>query len=91
MSSILLLVIAIVAPWVVHLVSPRQRLVAVVAAVAVLLLYGVFTGNPLVMWQLWVGVIIGIGSVVLWLNMASGTRSRRRWEDEEEAEPTGEL
>jgi cell division protein FtsW (lipid II flippase) len=91
MSSILLLVISLIAPWVVQLAPPRQRLVAVVAVVAVLLLFGVFSANPLRMWQLWIGLIIGILSVVLFVNMGSRPGGRRRWEDEEEADPTGEL
>ena len=91
MSSILLLIISLVAPWVVHLSPPRQCLVALVGVVAVLLLFGIFSGNPLVMWQFWIGLIIGIVSVVLFVQMGSRTPGRRRWEDEEEADPTGEL
>ncbi len=91
MSSILLLVISLAAPWVVQLAPPRQRLIAVVAVIAVLLLFGIFSGNPLAMWQFWIGVIIGILSVVLFLKMGSRRPRRRRWEDDEEAEPTGEL
>lgn len=91
MSSILLLIISLVAPWVVQLSPPRQRLVALVGVIAVLLLFGIFSGNPLMMWQFWIGLIIGIISVVLFVQMGSGTRGRRRWEDEEEADPTGEL
>jgi hypothetical protein len=91
MSSILLLIISLIAPWVVQLSPPRQRLVAVVGVVAVLLLFGIFSGNPLAMWQFWIGLIIGIVSVVLFVQMGSGSRGRRRWEDEEEADPTGEL
>lgn len=90
MSSILLLIIAIAAPWVVQLAPPRQRPVALVAAIAVLLLFGIFSGNPITKWQFWVGLIIGIGSIIVWLNMGR-TRSRSRWEDEERADPTGEL
>ncbi len=91
MSSILLLIIALAAPWVVQLAPPRKRLIALVAAVAVLLLIGIVSSNPLVMWQLWVGLLIGVLSVVLFANMTSRAPRRRRWEDEEEAEPTGEL
>ena len=90
MSSILLLIIAIAAPWVVQLAPPRQRPVALVAAIAVLLLFGIFSGHPITKWQFWVGLIIGIGSIIVWLNMGR-TRSRSRWEDEERADPTGEL
>ena len=91
MSSILLLIISIAAPWVVQLAPPRQRLIALVIDIAVLLLFGIFSGNPLVMWQFWIGLIIGIVSVVLFVQMGSRGPRRRRWEDEEEAEPTGEL
>lgn len=91
MSSILLLIISLAAPWAVQLAPPRQRLIALVGVIAVLLLYGIFSGNPLGMWQFWIGLIIGILSVVLFVNMGSRGGSRRRWEDEEEAEPTGEL
>jgi hypothetical protein len=91
MSSILLLIISLVAPWAVHLAPPRQRLIALVGVIAVLLLYGIFSGNPLGMWQFWIGLVIGALSVVLFVNMGSRTGVRRRWEDEEEADPTGEL
>ena len=91
MSSILLLIISIAAPWVVQLAPPRQRPVALVAVIAVLLLFSIFSGNPISMWQFWIGLIIGIGSIIVWLNMGSRTRGRSRWEDEERAEPTGEL
>ena len=91
MSSILLLIISLAAPWVVQLAPPRQRPVALVAVIAVLLLFGIFSGNPIAMWQFWIGLIIGIGSIIVWLNMGSRTRGRSRWEDEERAEPTGEL
>lgn len=91
MGSILLLIIALAAPWVVQIAPPRQRPVALVGAAAVLLLYGIFARNPLPMWQFWVGLVIGILSVVLWINMGTRTRGRSRWQDEEEAEPTGEL
>ncbi|MCU0307892.1 MAG: hypothetical protein MUE51_09040 [Thermoleophilia bacterium] len=95
MSGILLLVIALAAPWTVHLAPPRQRPVALVGVVAVLLLYGIFAGNPLTMWQFWVGLAIGLLAIVVWSSMAGGGRSagrrpRRRAEDED-VEPTGEL
>ena len=46
MSTILLLVISIVAPWTVHLAPPRQRALALVGVIAVFLLYGIFAENP---------------------------------------------
>ena len=91
MSSILLLIISLVAPWVVQLAPPRQRPVALVAVIAVLLLFGIFSINPITAWQFWVGLIIGIVSIVVWINMGNRPRGRSRWEDEERAEPTGEL
>jgi len=91
MSSILLLIISLAATWVVQLAPPRQRLIALVAVIAVLLLFGIFSSNPLVMWQFWIGLVIGVLSVVLFVNMGSRGPRRRRWEDEEQAEPTGEL
>ena len=45
MSSILLLIISLAAPWVVQLAPPRQRLIALVAVIAVLLLFGIFSFN----------------------------------------------
>lgn len=96
MSSILLLVIALAAPWTVHLAPPRQRPVALVGVVAVLLLYGIFAGNPLTRWQFWVGLVIGILSILVWVSISGGgrrgggRRPRRRY-DEEDVEPTGEL
>lgn len=91
MSSILLLIIALAAPWVVQLAPPKQRPVALVAAIAVLLLFGIFSGNPITKWEFWVGLVIGIGSIIVWINMGSRGRGRSRWEEEEHADPTGEL
>lgn len=64
MSTILLLLIALVAPWAVHLAPPRQRALALVAAIAVLLLYGIFVSNPLASWALYAGLALGLVSVV---------------------------
>jgi hypothetical protein len=63
-SSLLLFIIALVAPWCVHLAPPRQRPVALVGVVAVLLLFAIFAENPLGKWQLWVGLLVGILSIV---------------------------
>jgi hypothetical protein len=65
MSSILLLIISLAAPWVVQMAPPRQRPVALVAVIAVLLLFGIFSGNPITQWQFWVGLIIGITHVCI--------------------------
>ena len=64
-GTIVILVIAVLAPWVVHLAPPRQRPLALVCAIGVLLIVGIFFQNPLVTWEFWLGLIIGIGSVVL--------------------------
>ena len=55
MSTILLLVISLLAPWMVHLAPPRQRPLALVGVVAVFLLYGIFAENPLMQWEMWAG------------------------------------
>ncbi len=91
MSSILLLVISLATPWVVQLAPPRQRPVALVAVIAVLLLFGIFSVNPITTWQFWIGLVFGIGSIIVWLNMGNRPRRDSRWEEEERAEPTGEL
>jgi peptidoglycan/LPS O-acetylase OafA/YrhL len=63
--DILLLVIGLAAPWTVHLASPRQRPLALVAVIAVLLLFGIFASNPLASWGLWAGLAVGLASVLL--------------------------
>ena len=64
MSTILLLVISIVAPWTVHLAPPRQRALALVGVIAVFLLYGIFAENPLTQWEMWAGLAAGILTVM---------------------------
>ena len=104
MSTILLLVISIVAPWTVHLAPPRQRPLALVGVIAVFLLYGIFAENPLTQWEMWAGLAAGILTVMF---LAGGTgagrgsrtraparprpRRRRPRPFEEGNEPTGEL
>jgi hypothetical protein len=63
-STILLLLISLVAPWVVHLAPPRQRALALVGVVAVFLLYGIFAENPLTQWEMWAGLAAGILTVL---------------------------
>lgn len=65
MSTVLLLVIAAVAPWTIHLAPPRQRGLALVGVLAVFLLYGIFAQNPLVRWESWAGLAVGVISVLL--------------------------
>jgi hypothetical protein len=105
MSTILLLVISIVAPWTVHLAPPRQRALALVGVVAVYLLYGIFAENPLTQWEMWAGLAAGILTVLFLAGGAGAGRSGRPRRStrrpraprsrpspfEEGNEPTGEL
>lgn len=106
MSTILLLVIALVAPWTVHLAPPRQRALAVVGVVAVFLLYGIFAENPLVRWEMWAGLAAGVLTVLFLAGGAAGggggsrdgrsrgeraaARARERLDDGAD-HPTGEF
>ncbi|MGE0026320.1 MAG: hypothetical protein AB7O78_16010 [Thermoleophilia bacterium] len=102
MSTILLLVIALIAPWVVHLAAPKQRPLALVGVVAVFLLYGIFAENPLLQWEMWAGLAAGILTVVFLAGGAAGghgggrSSSRRRRPPRQDPfddgnEPTGEI
>lgn len=103
MSTILLLVIALVAPWTVHLAPPRQRPLALVGVIAVFLLYGIFASNPLVRWEMWAGLAAGVLTVLFLAGSGLGGgrprggarrggrgRPRPRLDDAGN-EPTGEL
>lgn len=103
MSTILLLVVALLAPWVVHLAAPRQRALALVGVIVVFLLYGIFAENPVVRWEMWAGLAAGILTVLFLAGGAmsggrprSGGRSRRPPRggsglDDEMDEPTGQI
>ena len=107
MSTILLLVIALLAPWVVHLAAPRQRALALVGVLVVFLLYGIFAENPLVRWEMWAGLAAGILTVLFLAGGGlsggggsgrprSGGRSRRPPRggssfEDEMDEPTGQI
>ncbi len=102
MSTILLLIIALLAPWVVHLAAPRQRPLALVGVIVVFLLYGIFAENPILRWELWAGLAAGILTVLFLAGGAassgrprSGRSSRRRpgadSDFDEPNEPTGEI
>jgi hypothetical protein len=103
MSTLLLLIIALIAPWVVHLAAPRQRALALVGVVAVFLLYGIFAENPIVRWEMWAGLAAGILTVLFLAGGAAGgggggrSSSRRRRPSRSENafdegnEPTGEI
>lgn len=101
MSTILLLIISIVAPWTIHLAPPRQRPLALVGVVAVFLLYGIFAENPLTQWEMWAGLAAGVLTVVFLAGGGAGVRAPRARASrparsrprpfEEGNEPTGEL
>jgi len=78
-TSLLLLLIAAIAPWTVHLAPPRQRLLALVGMVAVLMLFGIFVRNPITAWEFWVGLAAGVVSVVA-LAATTGAGLVRRYE-----------
>ena len=65
MTTIVILIIALLAPWVVHLAPPRQRPLALVCAIGLLLIIGIFLENPLGSWAFWAGLVGGIVSVVI--------------------------
>lgn len=77
MIALLLLLIAEILPWIVHLAPARQRPLALVGAVAVVMLFGIFVQNPLFAWEFWVGLIAGVVSVV-GLSAAGGSGGGRR-------------
>ena len=100
MSTILLLVIALIAPWVVHLAAPKQRPLALVGVIGVFLLYGIFAENPLTQWEMWAGLAAGILTVLFLAGGAAGAHggrtSRRRRPPRQDPfddgnEPTGEI
>lgn len=98
MSDIAILVIAVLGPWAVHLAPPRQRPLAMVLIVGLLLLIGIFARNPLTTWHLWAGLLAGILTVAavgaLGGRAQQGSRSsrgRRREPADPSSEQTGEL
>lgn len=100
-SKILLLVIAVIGPWAVHLAPPRQRPLALVSLLGILLLYGIFAHNPLTTWQLWVGLLAGVLTVAAVAVLGGGRKrptgggGRRRPRPPRASDPsseqTGEL
>lgn len=80
----LLLVIAVLLPWVVHMAPPRHRPLALVAVIAVLILYTVLRTNAFTGWELWAGLAVGIASVVFF---GPGRRGGSAPEDRRPASP----
>jgi hypothetical protein len=75
LQALLLLFVAIAGPWVVHLAPVRQRLMALVGFIGVLLLWLVFE-NWIGLWWFWAGLIGGIVSVAVLGGDRSGPRGR---------------
>jgi peptidoglycan/LPS O-acetylase OafA/YrhL len=73
--AILLIFVAIAGPWVVHLAPTRQRLMALVGFIGVLLMWLVFE-SWVGKWWFWVALLIGIGSV-LFVGGGGGGHQRR--------------
>lgn len=80
-TTIVILIIALLAPWVIQLSPPRQRPLALVCAIGLLLIIGIFLVNPLTSWAFWVGLVVGIVSVVIvarrGVRLPSGRRKKR--------------
>ena len=99
MTSALILIVGAAVPWVVHLAAPRQRLLALAAAIVVIVLFTLFSSvNPVFSWQLWAGLAAGLITVVA----AAWFTTRAELEDDEyydapsrvsesPSETTGEL
>jgi hypothetical protein len=86
-TTIVILLIAILAPWVVHLAPPRQRPLTLVCAIGLLLVIGIFLENPLSTWVFWVGLVIGIGSVVIVARRGVRLPKPRRRRRDEPSDP----
>ena len=76
LQSVLLLFVAIAGPWVVHLAPVRQRLMALVGFVGVLLLWLVLE-SWIGKWWFWVGLAVGIASVLFVGGGGAKPRDRR--------------
>jgi len=88
MTSALVLIVGAAVPWVVHLAAPRQRLIALAAAIIVIVLFTLFSSvNPVLSWQLWVGLAAGLITVVaaVWFT------GRAEDDDQYDREPAGRL
>lgn len=75
LRNLLLFFVAVAGPWVIHLAPKRQRLIALVGFVGVLLLWLVLE-SWIGKWWFWVGLIIGIGTVLFFGESGSDRRTR---------------
>jgi len=99
-TSALILIVGAAVPWVVHLAAPRQRLLALAAAIIVIVLFTLFSSmNPVFSWQLWAGLALGLITVVAaarFTARADGDDDDHYYDDgpllaESPSESTGEL
>jgi hypothetical protein len=99
MTSALVLIIGAAVPWVVHLAAPRQRLIALAAAIVVIVLFTLFSSvNPVLSWQLWAGLAAGLITVIAAVWFTGRTADGDYYERESSgrlgespSETTGEL
>ncbi len=84
LQSVLLIFVAVVGPWVVHLAPVRQRLMALVGFIGVLLLWLVLE-SWIGKWWFWVGLAVGIASVLF---IGGGEPRRRRRPPPRRTRPT---
>jgi peptidoglycan/LPS O-acetylase OafA/YrhL len=100
-TGLLLLVIGLASPWVVHIAPPRQRPLALVGLVILVLIVWIFLANPFTAWQTWAGLAAGVVSILVLSAMGGGgggaaprrrrstSAARRRGRDHEDL--TGEI
>jgi hypothetical protein len=77
LRNILLFFVAAAGPWVIHLAPARQRLMALVGFIGVLLLWLALAENWLTKWWFWVGLLVGALSA-LFLGGGLGGNGHRR-------------
>ena len=97
MDTLLLILIAALLPWVVHIAPPRHRFLALVGAVGVVVVYAIFQSNPILRWELWAGLAIGVVSILvmsggLLRSISVRSTGRRGFDaDPDGSQPTGEI
>ncbi len=97
LDTALLILIAALLPWVVHIAPPRHRFLALVGSIVVLIAYAIFQTSPILRWELWAGLAIGVVSIVV-ISGGLGrsfaqrpSRSRGFEADPDGSQPTGEI
>jgi hypothetical protein len=62
--TVLLFIVAFGVPWAIHLSQPRQRPLILVIGIGILLILGIFFANPLGSLIFWIGLVLGVASIV---------------------------